>query len=62
VARWIAFADVRLGLDDDPGHAAAARFVDEDFADEITRDIERRAVIEITREATAHGWRRRRVC
>jgi len=50
VAGRIGLTDVGLDLDDDPARRDAAAIVDEDFAQEITRDDQRRAIVESSRE------------
>jgi hypothetical protein len=46
----IGLADVGLGLDDRAGGNPGARFVDENLADEILRDLERWARVKSARE------------
>ena len=46
VAGGIGFADVRLDFDDGAGRHDAAAVVDENFSEEIARDVERRAIVE----------------
>jgi hypothetical protein len=50
VTGGIGFADVGFALDDDAAGADAATVVNENLADEIARHVERRAVVEGSRE------------
>ena len=59
VAGGIALADVGLDLDDHAGREPAPRLVHQHLADEIPRDVERRAVVEATRETRIIGGRSR---
>jgi len=46
VAGWIRFADVRLDFDDRAAGDDAAAIVDEDLAEQIASDVERRSIVE----------------
>ena len=48
----VVFADVGLDFDDAAGRAARGRLVDEDLAEEIRGDVERRPRVEVARQPT----------
>jgi len=47
---WIGFANIGFDLDDDAARDDAAAIVDEDLADEVAGDVERRTIVEVTRQ------------
>ena len=56
MTRWIALADVGLGLDDHAGDSPAAHLVDEHLADQIFQDGERRAAVKNARKNHTDDW------
>ena len=50
VARWIAFADVRLDFDDDAGGDGAAAVMDQDLTEQIAGDVQRRTIVKGSRQ------------
>jgi hypothetical protein len=50
MTRRVGLADIRFDFDDDTAGANAAAIVDEDLADQIARDVQRRAIVKTAME------------
>src|SRR2546423_12787617 len=50
MTRRVGLADIRFDFDDDAAGANAAAIVDEDLADQIARDVQRRAIVKRPRK------------